>query len=62
MRGFLTVKAKNEGMGAAAYAKFESAGKRTDTRTEDARRRFKTPPYYFIDRDRREKDDESNLD
>lgn len=49
-------------MGAAAYAKFESAGKRTDTRTEDARRRFKTPPYYFIDRDRREKDDESNLD
>ena len=60
MRGFLTVKSKAEGMGAGSYANFVSAGKRTDDRTEEAKRRFKTPAYYFGDR--RKKDNESNLD
>lgn len=50
MRGFLQVKAKAEGMGAATYANFVTAGKRTDTRTEDARRWFKIPAYCVGER------------
>lgn len=57
MRGFLQVKAKAEGMGAGTYANFVSAGKREDTRTEDARRRFKTPAYCIGER--RKKHDEA---
>lgn len=60
MRGFLQVKAKAEGRGAGSYAHFLSEAKRDDTRTADAKRRFKTPAYYFGDR--RQKDDEKNLD
>lgn len=60
MRGFLQVKAKAEGMGAGTYANFVNAGQRTDTRTEDAKRRFNTPPYYFGDR--RKTEDAKDID
>ena len=64
MRGFLQVKAKAEGMGAGSYAHFVSEAKREDTRTADARRRFKRPAYYCGERrqedakdiDRKERD------
>lgn len=60
MRGFLKVKAKAGGMGDGSYSYFLNEAKREDTRTADAKRRFKTPAYYFGDR--RQKDDEKNLD
>lgn len=60
MRGFLKVKAKAWGMSDGSYSYFLNEAKREDTRTADAKRRFKTPAYYFGDR--RQKDDEKNLD
>lgn len=50
MRGFLQVKAKAEGMGSGSYAHFVKEGQRLDTRTADARRRFKTPAYCIGER------------
>lgn len=50
MRGFLQVKAKADGMGAGSYAYFTTEGKREDTRTNDAKRRFKTPAYCIGER------------
>ena len=59
MRGFLQVKAKAEGMGEGSYAHFINEGKREDRRTEDAKRRFKTPAYYFGER--RKNDQSSSI-
>lgn len=61
MRGFKDTKQANSPvLGEAAYQHFIKAGKVENKKTEEAKRRFKTPPYYFGER--RKKDEHKGSD
>lgn len=60
MRGFKDTKQANTPiLGEAAYQCFIKAAKIQNDKTEEARRRFKTPPYYFGERRKRDESGEN---